>query len=163
MYRSGPWAGAGGGPMSGEAELNNHWRRLTHCHNIRIRLTRSFTRRTDVVMPHVTVQLLSLNDGFTYWLAVDVVIVFKTFLTSWHIVNYRHYTRLAQFSTSTTTRYTFPVFFTKTHTKPGLLTLLYIYAVSFRYLDLTFARGSIYVTILRCLEIYIWRTAVSVN
>ena len=30
MYRSGPWAGAGGGPMSGEAELNNHWRLLTH-------------------------------------------------------------------------------------------------------------------------------------
>jgi len=26
MYRSGPWAGAGGGPMSREAELNNHWR-----------------------------------------------------------------------------------------------------------------------------------------
>jgi len=30
MYRSGPWAAAGGGPMSGEAELNNDWRLLTH-------------------------------------------------------------------------------------------------------------------------------------
>jgi len=56
-----------------------------------------------------------------------------------------------------------PLATVKTYTKPGLLTLLYIYAVSFRYLDLTFVRGSIYVTILRCLEIYISRTAVSVN
>ena len=31
MYRSGPWAEAGGGPMSGEAELNNDCRLLTHC------------------------------------------------------------------------------------------------------------------------------------